>query len=66
LPECDSPCLLPIQLILPCLPSIARRSRTGYTAVAMAHIPLPDGLPGITGGLAFRPETAKPMREGIG
>jgi uncharacterized peroxidase-related enzyme len=27
------------------------------------HIALPDGLPGITGGFAFRPETAKPMRE---
>jgi uncharacterized peroxidase-related enzyme len=25
------------------------------------HIPLPDGLPGITGPLAFRPETAKPL-----
>lgn len=29
----------------------------------MAHINLPDGLPGISGGFAFRPETAKPMRE---
>jgi uncharacterized peroxidase-related enzyme len=29
----------------------------------MAHISLPDGLPGITSGFAFRPETAKPMRE---
>jgi uncharacterized peroxidase-related enzyme len=29
----------------------------------MAHISLPDGLPGITAGFAFRPETAKPMRE---
>jgi uncharacterized peroxidase-related enzyme len=28
----------------------------------MPHITLPDGLPGITGLLAFRPETAKPMR----
>jgi uncharacterized peroxidase-related enzyme len=28
----------------------------------MAHITLPEGLPGITGPLAFRPETAKPMR----
>ena len=28
----------------------------------MAHIALPEGLPGITGGFAFRPETAKPMR----
>jgi uncharacterized peroxidase-related enzyme len=27
------------------------------------HIALPDGLPGITSGFAFRPETAKPMRE---
>jgi uncharacterized peroxidase-related enzyme len=29
----------------------------------MAHISLPEGLPGITAGFAFRPETAKPMRE---
>jgi uncharacterized peroxidase-related enzyme len=27
----------------------------------MAHITLPEGLPGIIGLLAFRPETAKPM-----
>ena len=30
---------------------------------AVAHISLPEGLPGITSGFAFRPETAKPMRE---
>ncbi|MGC2163141.1 MAG: peroxidase-related enzyme [Silvibacterium sp.] len=29
----------------------------------MAHIALPEGLPGISGGFAFRPETARPMRE---
>jgi uncharacterized peroxidase-related enzyme len=29
----------------------------------MAHIKLPEGMPGISGGFAFRPETAKPMRE---
>jgi uncharacterized peroxidase-related enzyme len=29
----------------------------------MPHIALPDGLPGITAGFAFRPETAKPLRE---
>jgi uncharacterized peroxidase-related enzyme len=29
----------------------------------MPHIALPEGLPGITAGLAFRPETAKPLRE---
>jgi uncharacterized peroxidase-related enzyme len=29
----------------------------------MPHISLPEGLPGITSGFAFRPETAKPMRE---
>jgi uncharacterized peroxidase-related enzyme len=28
----------------------------------MAHITLPEGLPGITGPLAFRPETARPLR----
>lgn len=29
----------------------------------MAHIPLPDGLPGIRGPMTFRPETAKPLNE---
>jgi uncharacterized peroxidase-related enzyme len=29
----------------------------------MAHINLPEGFPGISGGFTFRPETAKPMRE---
>jgi uncharacterized peroxidase-related enzyme len=29
----------------------------------MPHIKLPDGVPGISSGFAFRPETAKPMRE---
>jgi uncharacterized peroxidase-related enzyme len=29
----------------------------------MAHISLPDGFPGITAGFAFRPDTARPMRE---
>ena len=29
----------------------------------MAHIALPEGIPGIGGGFAFRPETARPMRE---
>ena len=29
----------------------------------MPHITLPEGLPGSTSGFAFRPETAKPMRE---
>lgn len=29
----------------------------------MAHIALPEGVPGISSGFAFRPETAKPMRE---
>jgi uncharacterized peroxidase-related enzyme len=28
----------------------------------MPHIQLPEGLPGITSGFAFRPETAQPMR----
>jgi uncharacterized peroxidase-related enzyme len=27
------------------------------------HIALPEGLPGITSGFAFRPETARPLRE---
>jgi uncharacterized peroxidase-related enzyme len=29
----------------------------------MAHIPTPDGLPGIRGLFAFRPETALPLNE---
>jgi uncharacterized peroxidase-related enzyme len=29
----------------------------------MPHIQLPEDLPGISAGFAFRPETAKPMRE---
>lgn len=29
----------------------------------MPHIALPEGLPGITSGFAFRPETARPLRE---
>jgi len=29
----------------------------------MPHISLPNGLPGISSAFAFRPETAKPMRE---
>jgi uncharacterized peroxidase-related enzyme len=29
----------------------------------MPHIQLPEGLPGIVSAFAFRPETAKPMRE---
>src|SRR5580658_9176770 len=29
----------------------------------MAHISLPDGVPGIRGPMMFRPETAKPMNE---
>ena len=29
----------------------------------MPHIELPESLPGITSGFAFRPETAGPMRE---
>lgn len=29
----------------------------------MSHIALPEGLPGISGGFAFRPETANAMRE---
>jgi uncharacterized peroxidase-related enzyme len=29
----------------------------------MPHITLPDGLPGIRGPMAFRPETAKPLND---
>lgn len=34
-----------------------------YTPPLVPHIALPEGLPGITSGFAFRPATAKPMRE---
>ena len=29
----------------------------------MAHISLPEGIPGIRGPMPFRPETAKPLNE---
>lgn len=29
----------------------------------MSHIPLPEGLPGIRGPMAFSPETARPLNE---
>ena len=29
----------------------------------MAHIKLPEGIPGIVGPMAFSPQTAKPMNE---
>ena len=29
----------------------------------MAHVPLPDGMPGIRGLMAFRPETALPLNQ---
>src|ERR1700739_4238850 len=29
----------------------------------MAHITLPEGLPGIRGAMAFRPETARPLND---
>ncbi len=31
--------------------------------LAMAHIKLPEGIPGIRGPMMFRPETAKPLNE---
>src|SRR5208282_3346061 len=33
------------------------------TEGAMPYITLPEGLPGIRGPMAFRPETAKPLNE---
>ena len=41
------------------------RAATSATdrGTTMPHIPLPDGLPGIRGPMAFRPETAKPLNE---
>ena len=30
--------------------------------VSLPHIQLPEGLPGITGAFAYRPETAEPLR----
>ena len=40
----------------------AQRELSLHSAT-VPHIQLPDGLPGITSGFAFRPETAKPLRE---
>jgi len=40
----------------PLHPSSSRES-------VVPHISLPEGLPGITGPMAYRPETAKPLRE---
>jgi uncharacterized peroxidase-related enzyme len=34
-----------------------------WSRKTMPHIQLPDGLPGILGPMAFRPETAKPLNE---
>ena len=33
----------------------------GLGSVAMAHIDLPDGIPGILGPMALGPETAVPL-----
>ena len=43
------------------LPTIAPLSFT--LGNLMPHISLPDGLPGITSAFAFRPDTARPMRQ---
>ena len=37
------------------------RAGTRRYHLAMAHIALPEGLPGILGPMAFRPETAEPL-----
>ncbi len=29
----------------------------------MPHMPLPEGIPGISGSMVFRPETAQPLNE---
>ena len=38
-------------------------SGDSLTLVEVPHIPLPTDLPGISSAFAYRPETAKPMRE---
>src|SRR3984885_10958842 len=40
-----------------------RQQPTPAEEKRMAHIALPEGIPGIGAGFAFCPETAKPMRE---
>ena len=42
---------------------IERTHRLVKGLTHMAHIQLPEGLPGIRGAMAFRPETAKPLNE---
>jgi len=44
-------------------PPIIRRFNLRQKVVSMPHITLPEGLPGIRGPMAFRPETAKPLNE---
>ncbi len=46
--------------MFPMLPGLDRQDQGEKN---MPHIRLPEGLPGISSGFAFRPETAKPMRE---
>lgn len=41
----------------------ARLMRTTQRGVVVAHIQLPPGLPGISSAFAYRPDTAKPLRE---
>jgi len=41
----------------------SRRALSFRKAPRMAHIKLPDGIPGIRGPMMFRPETAKPLNE---
>jgi uncharacterized peroxidase-related enzyme len=43
--------------------AVLKDSRSRSYSRAVPHIALPDGLPGISSAFAFRPETAKPMRE---
>src|SRR6202451_1595615 len=41
----------------------ARREQLTTKEKLMAHIQLPEGIPGIVGPMAFSPQTAKPMNE---
>ncbi len=46
------------------IPPLTLRSHSAHVKEkSMPHIELPEGLPGISAGFAFRPETAKPMRQ---
>jgi uncharacterized peroxidase-related enzyme len=54
---------LRIQSAADCIRLLDLRDDRGKDFTTMAHIRLPEGIPGILGPMAFSPETAKPLNE---